>query len=267
MATAVKNGLDTAIWTADGNDHLADILMWEVAIGGTAVKRQGIAAVQAYTQVTKRTGKFSWEMVQDNSGPAVSALDVTAFTIDSNLYGSLQNGTISLKIPPGTGDGIADVYEFAQAMGARDVSIDAELHIPSATTTMALLTSLKSGTVTDWTKANVVATLGGVLSFDYPMVIVSGSQKGERDGYQVVQVHMEQRGNPTTTPNSGSATSLLNVAFAGDGLITGVVKDKSTGATWTFTNGVIESMDVKFGKGELHKMSGVLNAQGIPTYA
>lgn len=260
---AVKTGLSVSTYTLDGNNHLGDLLMWETNVGGTAVKRQGIAATDTYTQITKRVARHTFEVVINNSGPAFSGLDISVWTPDgSSRLGDLQSGSLSLKIPVGDCSGIADVFEIAQVIGARDISITADMYIPSGSSTYNLLTLARSSTPSDWTLANVQLTIGGTTAFDVPMVIVSAVHKGERDGFQVVSVTLEQRGTSTTLP---SGTTLLGVAYSGDALIT--LSDNSGAGTWGMTNAVIESLDISFSKGELTKMKGSLYAQGQPSYS
>lgn len=260
---AVKTGLDVSAYTLDGNNHLGDLVMFETAISGSAVKRQGIAAAEAYTQIAKRKATHSFELVINNSGPAYTGLDISVFTPDgSSRLGDLQSGSLSLKIPTGDASGIADEFEIGQVIGARDVTITGELYIPSGSSTYNLLTLARSTTVSDWTLANVQLTIGGTTAFDYGMVIENISHKGERDGFQVVSVTLSQRGTPTTKP---SGTTLIGVAFSGDALIT--LSDNTGAGTWGMTNAVLESLEVSFAKGDITKLKGTLYAAGQPSYA
>jgi len=260
---AVKTGLSVSAMTLDGNNHLGDLQMWQVDIGGTSVKRHGIAATQTYTQIAKRSAKYNFELVIDNTGPGFTGLDLSVWTPDgSDRLGDLQSGSLSLKIPVGDASGIADVFEIGQVIGARDLAISADMYIPSGSSTYNFLTLARSTTVSDWTLATVQLTIGGTTAFNIPMVLASATHKGERDGFQVVSVTLEQRGTPTTTP---SGTTLFGVAYAGDALIS---LSENTGAgTWVMTNAVLESLDVSFAKGEMTKVKGNLYAQGQPGYS
>lgn len=264
----IKTGFVTSVLTLDGNNHLGDIKMWEVDIAGTSVNRAGIATGHAYKQRTKAVAKFNFEMVVDNTGPAICGLDASLFSpMGTDLLATLQSLDIDLKIPVTEGSGLADAFAYGNVGGGREVDFGAELLIPAAQTTYGLLTNARLATPASWVAANCIATLGGVLSFDYPVTLINSSQRGEFEGNQVVRATFEQRGTPTTTPNSGNATSLLNVAFGGDALISLALTDKSAGASWTMANAVVESMKVRASNGQLTMLSGTLYAKGAPGYS
>lgn len=258
----VKTARDLTVYTLDGNNHLGDIKSWEIDIQGKALKRQGMAATQAYTQNGGASARHAFEIVIDNSGPALQSTDIAVFDVGGDYLGDLQSGTFSLRIPTVDGSGVADFFEYANVSGARDVSLDAELFIPSATTLHALLAALDSDDPADKVFANVQVELGGALEFDYPMTLISGRHRGESEGAQVVSVHMEQRGTPTAAP---SGTTLIGVAYGGNGLIT--LSDNSGAGTWAMVDAVVESLDFSWEKHGFTRGRGSLYARGKPGYS
>lgn len=259
--SARKTGLTIAAYTLDGNAHLGDLRMFSMDLVGTEAERQGIAATSAYTQVVKRSATHSFELVRDNAGPAYTNLDVSVWTPDGSArLGDLKSGSLSLAVPVQDGSGLADAFEFAHVVGARRISVEAEMLIPAAAATEQVLDDARSANVADWTMATVLLSLGGA-SFNLPMTLTAASHKADIDGFQVVSASYALRGTPAATPTGGS---LLGVAFAGDALVS-LVADMGF-KTWSGT-GVVESLSLEFADGALQKLSGTLKMQGQPGWA
>jgi len=258
----VSTGLSVSAFTLNAaNNHLGDLKLWEVDIGGTAVKRQGIASTNAYTQVTKRSGTFNFEMVYNNSGPAFTNLDVSVWTpMGTSLIGTLKSGSFDMKLPTADGSGISDVFTYANYTGARDCSCDAEMYVASGA--HALMTAAISTTQANWTTATLLLTLGTSLVLSYPMTLVNASHRGDFEGLQMLKTHFEQRGAAVST---ASGTTFIGVAFAGDGLIT--IGEATGSGTYTMTDALIESCKLTFMDGAITMISGTLKVRGAPTYA
>lgn len=256
-----KTGLSVAAYTLDGNNHLGDLTVFDLDIGATEVERQGVAAVSKYTQVAKRSATHSFELSSDNSGPGYTNLDVSVWTPDGTArLGDLKSGTITMTIPTDDGSGLADVFEFANVVGARDIRIEADMLVPFAATDEQVIAKARSAVVSDWTMASVLLSLGGA-SFTLPMTLTSVKHSVSRGELQMVKASYALRGNPAVAP---SGTSLLGVAFSGDGIIS-LVADTGI-KTWS-GDGVVTELTVSFDDKALQKVSGTLAMRGQPGWA
>jgi len=259
--SARKTAFSVSAYSLDGNNHLADLQVFDMDIAATEVERQGIAAVSAYTQVAKRAASHRFEMVLDNSGAAYTNLDVSVWTPDGAArIGDLKSGSLNLTIPSEDGSGLADPFEYANVVGARRISIDAEMLVASAATDESLIADARSTTVSAWTMANVLLNLGAA-SFDLPMTLTTVGHSVSRDGLQTVNAKFALRGTPSTAP---SGTTFLGVAFGGDALIS--LSANMGFKTWSGV-GVVTEASLSFNDGALQQVSGTLALQGQPGWA
>jgi len=259
--SARKTALSVSAYTLDGNNHLGDLQVFGLDIDATEVERQGIAATNAYSQVAKRSASHSFELVPDNSGPAFTNLDVSAWTPDGAArIGDLRSGSIELSIPNADGSGLSDAFEFGNIVGARRIAISADMLVASTATDETVLADARSATVSDWSMASVVLDLGSA-SFTLPMVLASVGHSVERDGLQMVKASYSLRGTPAVVP---SGASLLGVAFSGDGLIT--LSANMGFKSWSGV-GIVESLSIGFDDGAIQRISGTLKMQGQPGWA
>lgn len=260
--SARLTALNLSAYTLDSQDYLGELQVFGLDIGATEAESHGLAAVSAYTQVTKRNAVHRFELLKDNSGPKLANLDMTVWTPDGvAMIGDLESGSIRLTVPIGDGSGLADKFEYPNVVGARRIEITAETKVLSNATAVTMLTDARSTTVTDWNMANVLATFGTGMAFDLPMVLASVGHSFERDGLQMVKATYKLRGTPGTVP---TAITLYSVAFSGDGLIS--LSAAAGFDTWSGT-GVVTSLDIAFGNGQLLKVSGELAIQGQPGLA
>ncbi len=259
--SARKTALSVSAYTLDGNNHLGDLQVFDMDLAATEVERQGIAAVSAYTQVAKRAASHRFELALDNSGPAFTNLDVSVWTPDGAArIGDLKSGSLNLRIPTEDGSGLADVFEFANIVGARRITIDAEMLVPSAATDEQVLADGRSTTVADWTMATVLLNLGSA-TFNLPMTLTTVGHSVSRDGLQMVKVNYALRGTPTSAP---SGSTLLGVAFGGDGIIS--LSANMGFKSWSGT-GAVTDLSLSFSDGSLQELAGTLAMQGQPGWA
>lgn len=259
--SARKTALSVSAYTLDGNNHLADLQVFDMDIAATEVERQGIAAVYAYTQVAKRSASHRFELLMDNSGPGYTNLDVSVWTPDGSArLGDLKSGSLNLRIPTEDGSGLADVFEYANIVGARRIGIEAEMLVLASATDEQVLADARSATVADWTMATVLLTLGPA-TFNLPMTLTSAGHSVSRDGLQTAKVNYALRGTPTSAP---SGPSLLGVAFGGDGLLSLIANMGFK--TWSGT-GAVTDLSLSFSDGALQQLSGTLAVQGQPGWS
>lgn len=260
--SARKTALSCTVYSLDAQDYLGELQVFGLEIGATEAESQGLGATSAYTQVTKRQATHKFELMKDNSGPKLCNLDVSVWTPDSvALVGDLKSGNVRLTVPQADGSGLADVFTYANIVGARRIEVATEAMILSSSSVVAALTDARSATVEDWNMATVLLTLGTGMVFSLPMVLGAVDHTFQRDGLQMYKANYKLKGAPSTVP---TAITLYSVAFSGDGLITLAA---TTGAgAWSGT-GVVTSLDIAFSDGQINKVTGELAMQGQPGYS
>lgn len=256
--SARKTGLHMSAYSLDGADLKANLQVFDFDIDATIVDARGIADEHALDTLTKRRTIHNFTILQESatSGKRATSLEIAVFTAGlTNLADDLQNWTITVS--NGTADGSAcrTIDEFPNAVGGRQMTMEGDLLIPSNATAIAMVTAALSDTLSDRIMT-VEFEIAGV-TWEAEMILNKCTPGAERNGLQTYRCMWSLHGTPT----SPSDSSIYGVALLGDGLLT-VIANTSVD-TWTAT-GVITSLTVKGGNGQIVENQGTIALQGKP---
>ena len=255
-----KTNQDWVAYTLDGNDHLGTLKRKEFSSDGNIVDGAAGNSSTFKACETSMTQKHDFELLMDASGECrATNLDVSVFTVGATAkIGSLIDGSVGYALSGSSSTrAINSLKEKSQAT-QRKYTVTGRFRVEDAEVLLALETMANSSTPSD-RDVSITVTINAI-SFIIPMTMSNFKFSSSHAEVQEYTATFTSRAIAT----SPTGSSIIAVAFTGDGLLTLV---SNSGSGQRSGTGLIESMNITAPNNGLVTVTGSLLMQSGYTLA
>jgi hypothetical protein len=245
-------------------DKLADLQSWDFDVALDQEDGSGGLAGFEDNVVTKGSGKFSAEIMMNDTGVRATNLGISVWSIDGTSYlGDFESGSFSMTNGTIDGSGGADLWKVPQGGPLAACEVSGKLKITGTTKVHGIMSAAVSATVADKLMAMTITIAGETITC--PMVLKSAKLSGSKGGFTYLDVSLSLGGTPTA-PATGT---LWSTAITGTSIIT-VFLDSGAGKVGTSASPLscfISGLSFDWGMAGIIKSKLSLEIQGAPAYA
>ena len=248
-----KSALDVSLFTLGGVDFKGTVKSWD--FNTEVITDDCRVAVERYHAAiaVKKRLEFTISRIPHVADACQSNLDISVFSVGGTSYlGALESGSMRITTDGVDGSGVADLWEFINAVGS-DVEIQTTLKV----STQAALFQLASANNSSGVAVEVILTIGET-TVTLPMTMSAASHKIEEGALQMQDVTFKLRGTPVDVDGDAMVIEILT----GDAYVSWAIDSE---AGQYSGNAIITQTTLSFNNSQLQSLEHTLVNQGAPS--